>query len=86
MSWLLDCLVGRRRRGAEPWEAEPSAKQASRLDAAAAGFQACAITEDFAEGVGAFLDKQVPCFAGRQAHRNGSRAIDPASANLLSRH
>jgi len=36
----------------------------AQLDAEAAGFQACAGTGDFAEGVAAFLDKRTPHFTG----------------------
>ena len=38
---------------------------ATQLDAEAAGFQAAAATEDFAEGVAAFLGKRAPVFRGR---------------------
>jgi len=41
----------------------------SHLDAEAAGFQACAGTPDFAEGVSAFLDKRAAQFTGRWAGR-----------------
>ncbi len=36
-----------------------------QLDAEAEGFAACAATQDFAEGVSAFLAKRVPRFVGR---------------------
>lgn len=38
---------------------------AEQLDAEREGFSRCAATADFAEGIGAFLEKRKPAFAGR---------------------
>ena len=36
-----------------------------QLDAEAASFAACAVTDDFSEGIAAFLAKRAPKFEGR---------------------